>query len=155
MGHNLHHNNKKMNKRFILKPEVAGQLGANTIIDTTTMPPIVSNLHYEFDGWLGDDLLESYPCFICTELLMHRLNKNKFTGCKFDTCEVSKSEIFNQIYQSKELPVFYWLKVIGSPKDDFYMNGNGDMIVSERVLSILKDFNINNCEIEELLPDGK
>jgi len=32
------------NKYYLLKPEVAGQLGGHTIMDTTKQPPIVEKL---------------------------------------------------------------------------------------------------------------
>ncbi|MEM6568382.1 MAG: hypothetical protein AAF957_08220 [Planctomycetota bacterium] len=41
-----------------LEPEVAGDLGPRTVADTSTHPPAVSRLHYEFAGWLADSLLE-------------------------------------------------------------------------------------------------
>ena len=47
---------------FVLKPEVAGELGEASIVDTSHWPPIVENLEYHFQGWLGDVLLASFPC---------------------------------------------------------------------------------------------
>lgn len=62
--------------RFLkLQPEVAGGLGAKTIMNTTVHPPSVSILEYEFDGWLGDDLLESFPCFVVSERLKNPLEE--------------------------------------------------------------------------------
>ena len=56
---------------YFIEPEVAGGWGGNTIADTSVHPPKISKLHYQFDGWLGDDLLESFPCFIVSESLKH------------------------------------------------------------------------------------
>ena len=52
-----------------LEPEVAGGFGEQTILDNSTHPPDVKWLHYVLDGWLGDDILESFPCYIVTERL--------------------------------------------------------------------------------------
>lgn len=41
-------------KYFYLEPEVSGGLGDDAIMDTGVHPPVVTRLHYEFDGWLGD-----------------------------------------------------------------------------------------------------
>jgi len=49
---------------YTLSPEVAGGIGRNTVMMRTQHPPIVSHLHYELDGWLGDDLLEALPGFV-------------------------------------------------------------------------------------------
>ncbi|APF85630.1 hypothetical protein HI806_01945 [Ralstonia solanacearum] len=51
---------------FFLEPEVAGALGENTVLDASTHPPRVEKLHFEFSGWLGDAILESFPCVIAT-----------------------------------------------------------------------------------------
>lgn len=51
---------------YQLDPEVAGGLGTNTEMSTDTRSPVVSRLHYEFEGWLGDALLTTFPCFIAT-----------------------------------------------------------------------------------------
>ena len=47
-----------------IEPEVAGGLGDHTVMDRSVHPPIVSKLHYQMEGWLGDALLESFPVFI-------------------------------------------------------------------------------------------
>lgn len=44
----------------LIEPEVAGSLGKETELDSSVFPPHVKKLHYEFDGWLGDDILESF-----------------------------------------------------------------------------------------------
>ncbi len=53
----------------ILEPEVAGGWGANIIADTDCHPPRIEHLHYEFEGWLGDPIVESFPCFLILESL--------------------------------------------------------------------------------------
>jgi hypothetical protein len=58
---------------YTLEPEVAGGLGDGTVIDTTVHPPHVERLHYEFEDWLGDDLVESFPCFLVSKPLAARL----------------------------------------------------------------------------------
>jgi hypothetical protein len=44
--------------QYILEPEVSGEIGERTVIDSSVHPPIVSYLHFVFMGWLGDDLIE-------------------------------------------------------------------------------------------------
>src|SRR5262245_11876854 len=50
-------------KYFLLDPEVAGHFGKNCVVDLSKRPPIVTGFHNEFDGWLGDDLLERISTF--------------------------------------------------------------------------------------------
>ena len=54
---------------YILEPEVAGGWGEGTIANTSPHPPVVETLEYMFDGWGGDDLLATFPCFIVSEAL--------------------------------------------------------------------------------------
>ncbi len=60
---------------FYIEPEVSGELGEGTLMDTTVHPPKVEKLNYEFSSWLGDDLIESFPCYIVSERLAERLKK--------------------------------------------------------------------------------
>jgi hypothetical protein len=69
---------------FQLEPEVAGGWGANTEADTSKHPPVVSRLHYEFSGWLGDCLLESFPCFIATNAVIDSLSNVGISGSEPD-----------------------------------------------------------------------
>lgn len=138
-----------MKKYYLLSPEVAGQLGENTVFDYSATPAIVKKLHYEFDGWLGDDLLESTPCFICSDRLSNILKDYELSGYQLDTCEISKSDLFSDLYPEKELPIFYWLKIVGQDEDDFKLSSNGSLIVSEEVLHVFQKVNINHCDVDE------
>ena len=42
---------------YHLEPEVAGGIGERTVLDRSGPRLRATSLHYEFDGWLGDDLL--------------------------------------------------------------------------------------------------
>jgi hypothetical protein len=138
-----------MKKYYLINPEVAGQLGEGTIIDYSIRPFKVNQLEYQFQGWLGDDLLECHPCFICTHYLRMKLEATVLTGYIFDVCKISKSDTFNELYPGKDLPVFYWLKVIGKAGDDFILSSNGSMMVTEDALKVLKSANINHCDFYE------
>lgn len=50
-------------KFYAIQPEVAGNI-AESEGDLTARPPLIRKLHYVFDGWLGDVLLEALCCFI-------------------------------------------------------------------------------------------
>src|SRR5438552_1503007 len=98
-------------KYFYVEPEVAGGLGESTVIDGNSYPPVVTALHYRFDGWLGDVLLESFPCFILTELAKRKIVAARLTGAEFDRVETTVSEEFHALYPARQLPGFVWLRV--------------------------------------------
>ena len=137
---------------YTLEPEVAGQHGEKTIQDNSVFPPLVTVLHHKFDGWLGNDLLELFPCFIISEHVLNEIFQYNFSGfnIKYDKLIISKSELFNDIYPAgKKLPDFYWFDITGKAGvDDFGISQENSLIVSERALMFLKKFNLDNCEIE-------
>ncbi len=140
-----HHDDTPM-KYFYIEPEVAGGLGTNTVMNRNVHPPAVSKLHYHFDGWLGDALLESFPCFIITETAAQRLQLAGMTGVSFDEMETSTSEQFQELYPNRQLPKFVWLKVEGKPgRDDFGVASDGRLVVSERALEFLRALGISQA----------
>ena len=81
---------------FRLKPEVAGEIGENSKIKYERgIINEVEFLHYEFTGWLGDEILTSHPCFIVSEdivednvelvvsyIALEILKKHKIENCE-------------------------------------------------------------------------
>src|SRR5436190_24088139 len=99
---------------FVLEPEIAGGWGERTDADTSAFPPTVTALHYRFDGWLGDELLEAFPCFIVTERLAARLRRSGMSGFRLQAVEVSTSAEFDELYPCWEPPVLKWLRPVGT-----------------------------------------
>src|SRR3954470_7978675 len=105
---------------FRIEPEVAGGLGPKTELDRSTHPPRVKRLQYVFDGWLGDDLLESFPAFIVTADAASRLDGADLSGFRLDEVEIATSETFDEVAVNRELPDFRRLEVTGTARvDDF------------------------------------
>lgn len=137
-------------KFYRLEPEVAGGLGPDTVMDRSIAPPRVERLHYEFDGWSGDQLLESFPCFIVTESLAKEIGHMSPTGVELANVKITKSSQFEELYPGKSLPEFRWLKIFGTPgRDDFGISGDYRLVVSERILNLLKRFGLSHCDIAD------
>lgn len=138
-------------KFYKLDPEVAGGWGPNTdFVRTPGMPVVVRKLHYQFDGWLGDELLESSSCYIVTERLAESIRSRKFSGGELKTAEISLSDQFREIYPGRQLPKFVWLDIAGKAGiDDFGMDSDGRLVVSERAFLVLKSTQISNCEVSD------
>jgi hypothetical protein len=137
---------------YKFSPEVAGGLGSKTILDNSTFPPKVNVLNYHFEGWLEDDILETFPCFIVTEKLKLYLDKSKLTGFTFSELLVTTSDTFKALYNNpQKLPNFFWLKVDGKIGiDDFTLSDLGELLISENAYKTLKKFNIKNASIEKI-----
>jgi hypothetical protein len=131
-----------------LRPEVAGGLGPDATIDNSVFPPRIRRLHYQFDGWLGDDLLETFPCFIVSSRLKEAIEQTGLSGFCFDDVHVSISEQFMDLHPGRRLPKFFWFKVTGKPGvDDFGVTAKQELVVSDKGISVLREFQVSHCEI--------
>lgn len=148
---------------FLLEPEVAGGIGQNTIFSQSKSDDEneVLHLHYEFEGWLGDELLETTPCFIITEELKNTILQSNLNGFEMKDVEVSISEEFSDWHPDLVLPNFYRLVPKGKVTiegnlystwtgDDFSVSQKQYLVVSPNALKVLKNHKINNCDIAEL-----
>ena len=139
-------------RHFIIMPEVAGGLGPQTQMDTSVHPPLVSRLHYVFDGWLGDDLLESFPCFIATRRLTECLISAGLTGFSVADVEVSRSEQFTEIYGDRQLPEFRWIQISGVAGEHDFGQSSGGLVVSDRCLQLIQRFSASDLDASPFAP---
>ncbi|WP_143709200.1 hypothetical protein [[Flexibacter] sp. ATCC 35208] len=138
-------------KQYRLLPEVAGQLGKHTQLDSSVHPPRIFHLHFIFDGWLGDDIIECFPCFLITESMLEKLNHIHLTGYSSKDAEISSSELYKDLHPNRDLPNFKWLIINDNLGDDFFLDKKNYLMVSERAMEILKQYGkLEHCEIEEI-----
>jgi len=137
-----------MSKYYVVEPEVAGGWAENSVIDRTAGEPIVvQKLHYKFDGWLGDEILQSTPFFIVSERLAREIERARLTGVGFDEVEVTTSELFRELQPDVKLPKFVWLKVNGKRGEDDFAEASGlpALVVSDRAFELLKRFGVSHA----------
>lgn len=143
-------------KYFFIMPEVAGAMGDRSIVDRKVHPPLVQKLHYEFEGWMGDVLLDTFPCVVATKEAADALASAAVTGIDYAKVEVSTSELFRHLHPNLHLPPFVWLQIKGKAgKDDFgdYYDTRGERpwtrhVISGRALDIIRSFGLNHAKIE-------
>jgi hypothetical protein len=64
-----------------------------------------------------------------------------------------KSGIFLDMNGDRPLPAFSWLQITDrAGQDDFGLSTSGRLIVSERMMNLLKAFGLNHCEVSEYDP---
>jgi hypothetical protein len=138
-----------MSDFYVLEPEVAGGLGPNTVMDRNVHPPVVTKLHYEFDGWLGDEIVESFPCFLVTETLSKRFAEAAVAGGEFAPVEITRSERFREANPGLELPCFVWLKLVGrAGVDDLGVGPDHRLVVSKKVLDLIESTSPRGLDVE-------
>ena len=135
---------------YQLEPEVAGGIGEHSVIDRSSGKVVVRKLHYEFDGWGGDELLESTPCFIVSERLAREIERAQLTGVSFDEVQVTTSDQFKVLYPNRQIPKFIWLKVGGEAgRDDFGIAPGLLLVVSKRAYDLLRTFGVSNALVTD------
>lgn len=133
---------------YAIEPEVAGELGEGTVMDTSVHPPRVSAVEYVITDWLGDDIVESFPCYLVTPKLAADLEASGLTGFRLDTARVTLSEDAAD-FGITEVPEFRWLVIGGrAGEDDFGVRANGQAVISESALQRLQAHSLDNCDIE-------
>jgi len=135
---------------YTLRAEVAGGLGPQSVVDSSTHPPVVSRLHYDFVSWLGDDIVATFPCNLVTEALAKAIVDEGLTGAQIDHVTVTKNPQFERFFPDTvaSLPEWKWLRPTGQPHEsDFWQDDQGILIVSERALKLLRKFSLENCRI--------
>ena len=138
-------------KFYYLEPEVAGGWGENTVFDRTPgRPTVIHKLHYQFDGWLGDELVESTPCFIVSEQMGKEIKRAHLNGVWFDEVEVTMSDQFKEFCPNRQLPKFVWLRMEGTAgQDDFGTAPDGRLVVSEQALTLLRERGISHAVVTD------
>ena len=137
-------------KYYTLSPEVAGELGDRTELDNTVHPPIVTHLHYQFSDWLGDELVESFPCFMISTTLGAAAVQAGLSGFVLADAETTLSLEAEELLEGETIPEFRWLQVTGQRAvDDFGLMADATLVVSERALDVLRQGSLNNCDIED------
>ncbi len=91
--------------------------------------------------------------FIVTDRLKSKIEKEGFSGYEFGKAKTSKSQEYklSLARRPREFPpVCHWLKVTGKAgTDDFGIYEKTTLVVSDKVLAVLKSAAIEHCEVEE------
>jgi hypothetical protein len=110
----------EMAQFFELGPEVAGSEGEGTVV--ANMPqlqsgvdfiPEVTHLDYEFEGWLGDDIIAGSPCYLVSDVLAAAMEQSDLSGYRLQAITVSTTEEFDR-WQSKmvERPIPPFIRIL-------------------------------------------
>ena len=135
-------------KFFSLTPDVPGELGEHSKLDTSTHPPRVDVFHLDVTDWSGDDLIECFPCFAVTPRLAAALQRAGMSGCSFTRMRTTVNQ--DQIEQNPVCQVlqFKRLIVVGSAGlDDAGVDASHQLVVSERLWALLQNFSIRECDV--------
>lgn len=133
---------------FIIDPEVPGQIGPRSNVDYDLYPPQVTSLDFIFDGWLGDDIVQSFPVYLVTKKASDVISQAGLSGATFAYAGVSTSGQFRELSNPPTLPPFFWLKVPTSRgQADFWLNNSNMLCVSDKAMQVLQKLSLKNAVI--------
>jgi hypothetical protein len=128
-------------KYFSFRADVAGGFGPHSVVRHVPGALLVDKLHYIFEGWRGDEIVESCPCCIVTERLAGMIKAAGLTGVSFDSVEIGRSDIFLELQPGQELPPFLWMKVSGTKgQDDFFYARYARLVISQRAWEVIQPY---------------
>jgi hypothetical protein len=137
-------------KRYFVEPEVAGELGEDTVLDSTRHPPVVSRLHYRLDALPTDCLIESFPCFVVTDEAMAAIRDARLSGAAFGPMRLTASPELLAENPSAELPAMHWLRVDGGMDADFSIGPDHRLVLSQRALDLLSGISLTGAVVEAI-----
>ncbi|MFT4008828.1 MAG: hypothetical protein QM655_02180 [Nocardioidaceae bacterium] len=136
---------------YRLDPQVAGELGPDTDLDTSTHPPKVKRLEYVLDQPETDELITSFPVFLVSDQLGSRLKKAHLDGFKLTKAPVRPSDNYRQLYGKAEHRDYRWLQVTGAPgRSDFWLDQSFNLCVSDGAMAILESAVLSGCTVVRL-----
>ena len=144
-----------MKEKYIFEPEVPGRIGPRTQMDRSVHPPRIRALHFVFDGWLGDQLVESFPCYLVTSSLAESLAAAGVTGFALAEAEVETGEPFREVYPGRLLPPFKWLQVVGNADADVYITSDNRLAGSQKTLDVILATNPVGFEFRQVTTGQK
>lgn len=134
-----------------VEPEVAGELGKQTVLHRSIHAPSVTTLHYVLHGWLGDDIIEAFPCFVISTRMADEIARLGLTGFVLRDVKVTTARQFEELHPGLQLPRFTWLDVTASHPEltDFRLDPGARLEVTDRALGALRRFRLANAEISQ------
>ncbi|ANZ39875.1 hypothetical protein BBK82_31345 [Lentzea guizhouensis] len=124
---------------YRIRPEVAGGLGDDAVLDHTGERPVVTHLHYEVADWLGDCIVSTSPEYLVVPGTAARLQGAGFRSFRLAEAQVTASDQFEIFNPGGSPPELLWLRVDGTPGvDDLGITEAGHLVVSEAVLELLR-----------------
>jgi len=137
-----------------LMPEVPGELGDQARLDATTHPPRVERFHLDLTNWLGDDLVEVFPCFAVTQRLADALRSSGFTGYELASMVTTVNPDQREFDPGIVVPEFKRLLPTGrAGADDFGTDERHHLVVSRRCWDLLRRFAVAHCDPVPIMAD--
>lgn len=117
-------------------------------LDTRVHPPIVHRLEYVLDYPGADDLIQCFPVYLARALLAESLIAAGLRGITWREAIISHGDNYDE-YPPAATPEDYRWLIPGRLGDDCWLH-DGWLVVSDRMMEVLRASNLSECDIEQL-----
>lgn len=136
-----------MTSYFEVQLHVPGEISEKSYIDHTYDPIKIYDLHLVFD-FNPDDFCTTYPIFFLSEELLNELKTNNVSG--FSNPRLIRYEYNSQSWQrDKTSKKYFMIDILSNEGDDMKLMGYR-LLISEKVLEILKEYCIKHMNVVEV-----
>lgn len=136
---------------YRLDPQVAGELGDGTLLDSSTHPPTVGQVDYVLDQPDADEFIQSFPVFLVSEKLGARLQEKGLTGFALTDVSVRPSDNYLATYGDAPHPQYLWMQVTGaSAQVDCWLDATFQVCVSDRMMAVIEAAGLSDCLVDEI-----
>lgn len=110
----------------------------------------IESLCYEFDIFPDEDIVcGSREIYLVSEVLKNVLLITDLSGFSIDVVKFQYSLNYQYFHPDKQNLQYHWLKIHGlAGETDFGLTERYELVISEKALYFLKQFNIETIEIE-------
>ncbi|NHA69126.1 hypothetical protein [Phycicoccus flavus] len=105
-------------------------------------------MEYVLDYPGANDLIQSFPVYLARTHLAESLLAAGFRGITWRAALITQGDAYDEYPQSAVPNDYQWL-VPGTAGDDCWLL-DGELIVSDRMMEVLRGCNLNECDIEHL-----
>jgi hypothetical protein len=121
---------------------------------TTDGKGAITRMVFAYDYWNPDPIFQDIGYFFVTRSTAAALAGADLTGYSLEDVPTVKSKDYDDSLSPREPEPVSWLKIHGEAgKDDFGIQLRAHLIVSERVLELLRRQGLQRAEVLEYDPD--
>jgi hypothetical protein len=135
---------------YSIDPQVAGELGEGTVMDSSVHPPAVSRVEFILDYPETDDLIQSFPIYLLSDELADRVVQSGLAGIRLEDVDVRPSEEFLAAFGEAPHRNYRWLQLENSEGADAWISDALELCISDRMMRILEEATLSDCIISEI-----
>jgi len=135
---------------FALEPLVAGELGEATELDTSTHPPVPSRVQYVLDQPTDEDIIESFPVYLVSDVLGAALEAAELSGFGLADAETVPSDNYRDLWGEVPHKTYRWLRVAGPRTADCWIGDDLMLVVSDRMYAVIAEHEVAQLEASRI-----